>query len=685
MKLNDSVKEIKGVGDKTARLFSKLHISTLSDLLFYFPKAFEKYDVPKPVYAWEKDRICVIKGSIRPGTIRQKKAGRYHLTSFVLLCEDTSVNITFFNMPFLSKVLKANITYIFRGILKINEQIYSMQQPQYFLENDYRNKQGMLLPIYGLTKGLTNKTIQNSLSVVFDNIHLQSDYLPDNILKENQLMSLEKALYSVHFPEKEDQYFVAKKRLAFHEFFSFLLQIRANKESICKECISNPLIKTADIVRFIEKLPFKLTNAQLSAWEEIEYDMQKNIPMNRLLQGDVGSGKTIIAFMALLMSASNNRQGCLMAPTEVLAQQHYETIISYTKKYDLCFKPVLLLGSMTAKAKREAREGIANGDFNVIIGTHALIQESVSYQNLSLVITDEQHRFGVKQREKLAQKGEAVHVLVMSATPIPRTLALILYGDLSITTMRELPKNRLPIKNCVVNRSFREKSYEFILKVIKSGHQVYVICPMVEACETMESLENVIDYSEQLKQIFPPDVSVSYLHGKMSMTEKNNIMTAFSNGDIDILVSTTVIEVGINVPNATVMMVENAERFGLAQLHQLRGRVGRGDAQSYCIFMSASDSEKNKKRLEVLNDSNDGFEIAEKDLELRGPGELTGYRQSGDLGFVIADLYEDSDMLRLADKLSSYVLKDEQKDLLEQIKSGMEYYEKLNPVDFRSI
>ena len=685
MQLNDSVKEIKGVGDKTSRLFSKLHITTISDLLFYFPRAFERYDIPKPLNQWENGKICVLNGSIRPGTIHTKKAGRYQLTTFTFVCENMPVMVTFFNMPFLSKVLKTNITYVFRGILKQNEHGYTMQQPQYFSPEEYEKKQGILLPVYGLTKGLSNKTIQHCLTSVFENISLQSDYLPYDILKENQLMALEDALYQVHFPKTENAYFFAKKRLALHEFFAFLIQMRANKEYLSEDNIENPLIATADTARFVEALPFSLTNAQMSAWKEIEDDLQKSVPMNRLLQGDVGSGKTIIAFLALLMAVSNNRQGCMMAPTEVLAQQHYESILAYTKKYGLCFRPVLLLGSMTAKQKREAKEGILNGTYNVIIGTHALIQDNVEYKNLSLVITDEQHRFGVKQREKLAKKGEGVHVLVMSATPIPRTLALILYGDLSITTMRELPKNRLPIKNCVVNHSFREKSYEFILKEIQKGHQIYVICPMVEACETMESLENVIDYTEKLKNIFPQKVNIAYLHGKMSMTEKNNIMTAFSNKDIDILVSTTVIEVGINVPNATVMMVENAERFGLAQLHQLRGRVGRGDAQSYCIFMSASDSEKNKKRLEVLNTSNDGFEIAEKDLELRGPGELTGYRQSGDLGFLIADLYEDSDMLRLADRLTTFFLQSNNRKTLSSIQSKMEYYNNLNPVDFRTI
>ena len=384
--------------------------------------------------------------------------------------------------------------------------------------------------------------------------------------------------------------------------------------------------------------------------------MDRAIPMNRLLQGDVGSGKTIIAFLGLLKAAANNRQGALMAPTEVLAEQHYRSLVEMVKKYNLCIRPVLLLGSMPAKVKREALQGIEDGTYNVVIGTHAVIQDKVIYQNLALVITDEQHRFGVNQRETLRKKGDNPHVLVMSATPIPRTLALILYGDMSISIIDELPSNRLPIKNCVVNDSYRPTAYKFMLKEIEQGRQIYIICPMVTESEEMDELENVIDYSERLKQVFPKEVSIAHLHGKMTLYEKESIMHAFERHEIDILVSTTVIEVGINVPNATVMMVENSERYGLAQLHQLRGRVGRGEQQSYCIFMSTNLSDKNKERLDILNQSNDGFYIANKDLEMRGPGQLSGIAQSGELGFAIADIYNDKDMLVLADSFCSKVL-----------------------------
>lgn len=369
--------------------------------------------------------------------------------------------------------------------------------------------------------------------------------------------------------------------------------------------------------------------------------------MNRLIQGDVGSGKTVLALLALLMTAANGYQGAMMAPTEVLATQHFETVCEYTEKMHLAFKPVLLVGSMTAKEKREAYGKIASGEANLIIGTHALIQGKVEYKSLALVVTDEQHRFGVRQREQLAEKGEKPHILVMSATPIPRTLAIILYGDLHISVVDELPANRLPIKNCVVNTAYRAKAYEFIEKEVKAGRQAYVICPQVEEGE-LDDLENVVDYTKKLQSRLSADIHVAYLHGKMRPADKNRIMEDFAARAIDVLVSTTVIEVGINVPNATVMMVENAERFGLAQLHQLRGRVGRGAHQSYCIFVSTKENKETMERLQILNRSNDGFFIASEDLKLRGPGDLFGIRQSGEFSFRIGDIYNDAAVLQKA-------------------------------------
>lgn len=393
-------------------------------------------------------------------------------------------------------------------------------------------------------------------------------------------------------------------------------------------------------------------SAQKKVWAQIENDMCSARLMNRLVQGDVGSGKTIVAILAMFLCIMNHHQAAFMAPTEVLAKQHYESVLELIEQYGLPFKPVLLTGALTAREKRRAKESIALGTCNVIVGTQALLQGDVDFYDLRLVITDEQHRFGVKQRETLAQKGIRPHILVMSATPIPRTLALILYGDLDISVMDELPANRLPIKNCVVNTDYRKKAYEFIAKEVANGRQAYVICPMVEANDEIMGdqpvLENVVEYTEKLRKALPDTVRVAFLHGQMNAKAKNYTMEEFAAHHIDVLVSTTVIEVGINVPNATVMLVENAERFGLAQLHQLRGRVGRGTEQSYCIFITTTSQNDTMERLQVLNKSNDGFFISSEDMRLRGPGDLFGIRQSGQFQFQLGDIYQDAGILQEA-------------------------------------
>ena len=460
-------------------------------------------------------------------------------------------------------------------------------------------------------------------------------------------MSYADALQAIHFPMDKEELTEARKRLVFHEFFFFLLMLRDSKAAVEKVKNQAPMLETAETKRFLEKLPYKLTNAQLKVIEEIKADMTGETVMSRLVQGDVGSGKTIVAIWALLLCVTNGYQGAMMAPTEVLAKQHFDTICELTKKYDLPFKPVLLTGSQPAKAKREVYAALESGEANLVLGTHAVIQDTVHFKKLGLVITDEQHRFGVRQRENLKNKGNHPHVLVMSATPIPRTLAIIMYGDLHISIINELPGGRKPIKNCVVGPAYRPKAYEFMTKEVAAGRQVYCICPMVEDGE-LDGVENVLDYTEKLKAALPPGIRITCLHGKMRPADKNRIMEEFGAGLIDILVSTTVIEVGINVPNATVMMVENAERFGLAQLHQLRGRVGRGEHQSYCIFINTNEKAETKERLEILNRSNDGFYIAGEDLRLRGPGDMFGIRQSGDLQFKMGDIYNDAAILKQA-------------------------------------
>ena len=450
---------------------------------------------------------------------------------------------------------------------------------------------------------------------------------------------------------------LARRRLVFDEFYLFILALRQLKQVNERNPQRFQIQKIPLTDQIIANLSFSLTGAQKKVWQEIERDMTGDYLMSRLIQGDVGSGKTILAFLALFLAAGNGWQGCLMVPTEVLAVQHMEAIQKQICEQKLPFYAELLTGSMTAKQKREACGRIVSGESQIIIGTHAVFQEKIQYKNLALVITDEQHRFGVRQRESLSEKGDMPHVMVMSATPIPRTLAMILYGDLDISVVNELPANRLPVKNCVVDTSYRPKAYRFIEKQVKMGHQAYIICPMVEESEQIEA-EDVISYTEKLRSTLPQDITVSYLHGKMKSAKKNEIMEAFVKNEIQVLVSTTVIEVGVNVPNASVMMIENAERFGLAQLHQLRGRVGRGDAQSYCILCYGKDGEKTKKRLEILNKSNDGFYIANEDLRLRGPGDLFGIRQSGELAFRIGDVFQDAAILQEANDAANDTLQD---------------------------
>ena len=511
-------------------------------------------------------------------------------------------------------------------------------------------------PVYSLTAGLTNNSVIKAVKQALSFLDDEQDILPEELRLKYSFPKYEEAIYAMHFPREKEDFVRARKRFVFEEFLLFILSLRRMKESENRS--ENPFhfADRPEIEQFLGALPYHLTNAQEKVWTEIKSDMQSENVMSRLVQGDVGSGKTIIAFLALLLSALNGYQGALMAPTEVLAVQHYENISEMLEKYKIPLQAELLTGSMTMSQKKKAYARIESGEAAIIIGTHALIQEKVLYRNLALVVTDEQHRFGVRQRETLAQKGKTPHILVMSATPIPRTLAIILYGDLDISIINEMPKNRLPIKNCVVNTEYREKAYRFMRKQVLEGRQCYVICPMVEESESLDA-ENVIDYSQMLAEELGDGIHVGCLHGKMKQKEKDEIMSAFGKNEIQILVSTTVVEVGIDVPNATVMLIENAERFGLAQLHQLRGRVGRGGYQSYCIFMSASKSDETKERLEILNRSNDGFFIAGEDLRLRGPGDLFGIRQSGILDFKIADVFQDAVVLKIAGEEANKILK----------------------------
>lgn len=685
--MNDRSKitEIKGIGEKNAKLYEKAGITTVGELLRHYPKGYERFEPLKAIREVKIGEIAAVHGTVfGMGTLKKVR----NLTILTLFVKDQtgSMQLTFFNQPFLQKLLKPGYSFIFRGKVQAKGATLLMEQPKHYPFEAYQALLGRLQPKYVLTKGLTDQAIQKAVKYTLDAYEWEKEYLPDELLHSLRLPAMKDCIQLMHFPEDEGQAIEARRRLVFEEFFTFLLMLRKNKALVASLPNEYPMTETADTVQYMKALPFQLTKGQKQAWQEIRQDMEGPLCMNRLVQGDVGSGKTIIAMLSLLMTVANGYQGALMAPTEVLASQHFEGVMRDTEQYGLAFRPVLLVGSMNAKEKKEAREKIASGEANLIIGTHALIQEKVKYHNLALAVTDEQHRFGVRQRETLAEKGLHPHVLVMSATPIPRTLAIILFGDLKISLIKELPAGRLPIKNCVVGTNYRPKAYQFIQKQVELGHQAYVICPQVDEGE-MEDLENVVEYSEKLKSVLSPSTRVSYLHGKMRPADKNRIMEEYAQHKIDVLVSTTVIEVGINVPNSTVMMVENAERFGLAQLHQLRGRVGRGEAQSYCIFLSTDDKKETMERLEILSHSNDGFYVASEDLKLRGPGDIFGIRQSGEFSFQIGDVYQDAELLKETSELVDMLLSSDPELSREEHLALKEHLENSvsQMVDFRSI
>lgn len=648
-----NIRDIKGIGEKTEKLFNKLSIYTDRDLIEYYPRNYDYFTPPITLDMIDSTNgTPAIEGVIVSNPVNKKIRNLNILSVNVKDNNGEILKLTWFNMPYLKNSLKIGYKFIFRGQIKRDrfERNPVMEQPVIFSLADYDKKLGVLQPVYPLTKGLSNNMITKAVCVALENISSDEDYLPESIRNRANLMKYKDAIRDVHFPVNKEKVIEARKRLIFDEFFIFLLALRSFKSN--EQIIDNNyVIKNNDESdRLIKNLPYSLTDAQTKVLNEIRCDLSSPKVMNRLVQGDVGCGKTIIAFLSLIDVVMEGYQGALMVPTEVLATQHYESLCELRDKYDLNINPVLLTGSVTAANKRKIYKDIETGSVDIVIGTHALIQEKVIYKNLALVITDEQHRFGVKQREKLNEKGNMPHILVMSATPIPRTLAIILYGDLDISVIDTMPSNRLPIKNCVVDRNYRPNAYKFIENQVRSGHQAYVICPMVEPMEEGENnsdLCDVISYTKLLKDELSDDITVEYLHGKMKPSMKNEIMERFAKNEINVLVSTTVIEVGVNVPNATVMMVEDAERFGLAGLHQLRGRVGRGGAQSYCIFVSGAKNKETRERLEILNSSNDGFYIANKDLSLRGPGDFFGIRQSGDMSFKLGDIYADASTLKL--------------------------------------
>lgn len=684
----EPVTSLKGIGEKTAGLFARLGVCTVEDLLHDYPRAYDAYEEPVPVGKLQENTTAAVAGQLlKTPSVRRFK----NIQVIVATVKDMtgSLQLTWYNMPYLRNTLQMGQFLVFRGRAVKKGGRLTMEQPEIFTPEAYEAVRDSMQPIYGQTKGLGNKAIVRAVAQALEQRQLEREYLPPSLREKYELAEYNYAIEHIHFPSSRQELLFARKRLVFDEFFFFLLAVRRLKEKR-QDCRSSFVMSHASQVdQLIEALPYSLTEAQNKVLKEVSRDLESGLVMNRLIQGDVGSGKTIIAVLALLQTACNGFQGALMAPTEVLARQHFESITGLFKTYNIEKTAVLVTGSMTAKEKRTAYEKIASHEADIIVGTHALIQEKVHYHRLGLVITDEQHRFGVGQREALGSKGQEngslPHVLVMSATPIPRTLAIILYGDLDISVIDQMPANRLPIKNCVVNTGYRERAYQFIAREVAAGRQAYVICPMVEASEMIEA-ENVLDYTKLLRQKLPETITVEYLHGKMKGKEKNQIMERFAAGEIQVLVSTTVVEVGVNVPNATVMMIENAERFGLAQLHQLRGRVGRGSHQSYCIMVNCSDQEETQERLDILNRSNDGFYIASEDLKLRGPGDFFGIRQSGDMEFKLADIYTDAGLLKTVSEEVNRILDEdptlegeEYAALKERLEASLsQSYERLN-------
>ena len=643
-----SLSQLKGIGPKSEEAFRHMGIFTPQELLRCYPVA---YDLPEALTDLDEAPLGVptaVRGVLLAAP-SVRGFGRNAVLSVRISDGTGKATVSFFHMPYLKSVLNKGDEKVFRGQLENSKYGLRMTQPRMYEPEAYEGLLGTISPVYPTAEGLSQKKLSDAVRQLLE--HLAGP--------EGAVLGLDpqetEALRKIHFPGSREEMEEGRALLVYREFLSFCLGIRLMKHQEVREANPHPMTAGGLAEALLAALPYRLTGAQQRVWEEIRRDMGGPSRMNRLVQGDVGSGKTVLAFLAMLTAAENGCQAVLMAPTEVLAGQHFDKLSRLAREAAPELRVVLLTGSLKESVKKVVREEIREGRAQLIVGTHALIQEAVEYQRLGLVITDEQHRFGVKQRETLAFKGEKPHILVMSATPIPRTLAVILYGDLDISRVDELPANRKPIQNAVVSPAARGSAYRLIQKEIGAGHQAYVICPLVEASEEMRG-ENVEDYCAALMEIFPAGIRIESLNGRMKAAAKNDIMERFLKGEIDILVSTTVVEVGVDARAATVMLIEDADRFGLAQLHQLRGRVGRGDAQSYCIFVDGSGNQRKKERLEALLRSNDGFALAEEDLRLRGPGDLFGIRQSGDLHFLLGDIYRDQALLLKASEDAANIL-----------------------------
>ncbi len=642
---------LKGVGEKRAKLYKKLSIETIGQLLYYFPRSYLDLTKVIDIADCQSGDMCVICATVtHKGREQHIRKG---LSVFKVKVTDDSgpMNITFFNAKYAVEALQVGETYLFYGKMVSGGMTAPMIVPC--------DAPTQIIPVYPLTAGLTSKMIssnvQQALSLIEEYLTPQKklpDPIPQSLRQKYSLCHLHYALSNIHIPTDIAAVEIAKRRLIFEEFFTLALSLASVKSR--HHAASSYRCEEVNIDSFYEILPFKPTGAQKRAVNDILKDMSSTVPMNRLVQGDVGSGKTLVAAAAIYAACKNGFQAAMMAPTEILARQHYESLSHFLEPLGL--KLQLLTGAMSAKEKKLAKTRIASGEVNVCVGTHALISDDVTFANLSLVVTDEQHRFGVAQRAKLSSKSHNPHTLVMSATPIPRTLALMVYGDLDVSILDELPPGRQKIDTFLINSKKRNDAYGFIRDHLDRGLQAYIVCPLVETGEVDMGLVNASDHAAELAAEDFSDYKVALLHGKMKAKDKDKVMEQFKNGEIQLLVSTTVIEVGVDVPNAVIMLIENAERFGLSQLHQLRGRVGRGKEKSSCILVSDNSSDETRERLEVMRKTNNGFEIAEFDLKARGPGDFLGMRQHGLPQLKIADLSSDMQLLIQAQEAAQAVL-----------------------------
>ena len=653
--LNKDVKYVKTVGPNRVKLLNKLNIYTLKDLITYYPRDYEDRSKPKNLYECIDGEEVLIE-AMATGRISEMHKGRMTISRLIVKDQTGTCYITWFNQGYLRDKFQSGRMYRFFGKISNKNGKFEMNSPVYD-EIDKSKNTGKIIPIYPLTYELKQNTlrriIENGLAEVKDELQ---ETLPEYILKENNLWDINKCIERIHFPIEFSDFNKARERLVFEELLITqlaLLKLKNNYEHDKNGIEFDKNVKMSDIINI---LPFKLTKAQLRVLEEIDTDMESNKCMNRLLQGDVGSGKTVVAMIAAYKAVKSGYQATIMAPTAILASQHLESFQGILEQFGI--KTELLISSVTKKKKTEILEKLKNGEIDILIGTHAILEENVVFKNLGLVVTDEQHRFGVKQRGTIASKGKNPDVIAMSATPIPRTLALILYGDLDISIIDELPPNRKQIEAYAVRKNMEDRVNAFVKQQINEGRQAYIVCPLVEENEEM-GLKSVIELAEKYKTETFSEYRVEYLHGKMKAKEKDEIMQKFKDGEIQILIATTVIEVGVNVPNASIMIVENAERFGLAQLHQLRGRVGRGEYQSYCILKYEGNGETVRQRMKVMCDTNDGFIISEKDLELRGSGDFFGTEQHGLPEFKIANLFEDIGILKKVQKIALNIMEDD--------------------------